>query len=454
MTTSSPFDFDFFVIGAGSGGVRAARMAAGLGARVGIAEERYFGGTCVNVGCIPKKLFMYGSRVMHDHRVAEGYGWHGPAPSLDWPAFIAGKNQEISRLNGIYLKLLQGAGCQIFETRATVIDAHTVQLGDRQVTAAHILIATGGWPYVPDVPGREHAITSNEAFFLERAPRRVVVVGGGYIAVEFAGIFHGLGAEVHQIYRGDLFLRGFDRETREFLAGQMRQKGIALHFDADVRAIARRENGLEVTLTDGQSVEADVVLYATGRRPNTQGLGLEAAGVTLAGDGAVVVNEQYETSVPSILAVGDVTNRVNLTPVALAEGMSVARRLFGGPRSTVDYDFIPTAIFSQPPVGTVGYAEEDARAHFGAIKVFTSSFTPLRYTVSEEKERAFMKMIVSAADDRVVGLHMCGEDAGEIIQGFAVALRAGATKQQFDTTIGIHPSAAEEFVTMREPVRS
>ena len=454
MTSSASFDFDLFVIGAGSGGVRAARMAAGLGARVGVAEERYFGGTCVNVGCIPKKLFMYGSRVLHDHRVAEGYGWHGPAPSLDWPAFIAGKNQEISRLNGIYLKLLEGAGCQVFETRATVIDAHTVRLGDRQVTAAHILIATGGWPYVPDVPGREHAITSNEAFFLDRAPRRVVVVGGGYIAVEFAGIFHGLGAEVHQIYRGDLFLRGFDRETREFLAGQMRHKGIALEFGTDVSAISRRENDLQVTLTDGKTIKADVVLYATGRRPNTQGLGLEEAGVTLAADGAVVVNELYETSVPSILAVGDVTNRVNLTPVALAEGMSVARRLFGGPRSTVDYDFIPTAIFSQPPVGTVGYSEEEARARFGQIKVFTSSFTPLRYTVSAEKERAFMKMIVCAADDRVVGLHVCGEDAGEIIQGFAVALRAGATKQQFDTTIGIHPSAAEEFVTMREPVRT
>lgn len=454
MTAPSSFDFDFFVIGAGSGGVRAARMAAGLGARVGIAEERYFGGTCVNVGCIPKKLFMYGSRVLHDHRVAEGYGWHGPSPSLDWQAFIAGKNQEISRLNGIYLKLLQGAGCAVFETRATVIDAHTVQLGDRRVTAKHILVATGGWPYVPDVPGREHAITSNEAFFLDRAPRRVVVVGGGYIAVEFAGIFRGLGAEVHQIYRGDLFLRGFDRETREFLAAQMQQKDIALHFDTDVRAIARREDGLEVTLTNGHSILTDVVLYATGRRPNTQGLGLEAAGVALAPDGAVVVNEHYETSVPSILAVGDVTNRVNLTPVALAEGMSVARRLFGGPRSSVDYDFIPTAIFSQPPIGTVGFSEEEARARFGSIKVFTSSFTPLRYTVSEEKERAFMKMIVSAEDDRVVGLHMCGEDAGEIIQGFAVALRAGATKQQFDTTIGIHPSAAEEFVTMREPVRT
>ena len=454
MTATSPFDFDLFVIGAGSGGVRAARMAAGLGARVGIAEERYFGGTCVNVGCIPKKLFMYGSRVLHDHRVAEGYGWHGPSPSLDWKAFIAGKNQEISRLNGVYLKLLQGAGCQIFEARATVVDAHTVQVGERRFRAAHILIATGGWPYVPDVPGREFAITSNEAFFLAEAPRRVVVVGGGYIAVEFAGIFHGLGAEVHQIYRGDLFLRGFDGETREFLATQMRQKGIALHFRVDVQTITRHAEGLEVTLTDGQSIAADVVLYATGRRPNTQGLGLEAAGVALAEDGAVEVNEHYETSVPSILAVGDVTNRVNLTPVALAEGMSVARRLFGGPRSTVDYDFIPTAIFSQPPIGTVGYSEEEARTRFGQIKVYTSSFTPLRYTVSQEKERAFMKMIVSAQDDRVVGLHMCGEDAGEIIQGFAVALRAGATKQQFDTTIGIHPSAAEEFVTMREPVRT
>ena len=454
MTSSSQFDFDLFVIGAGSGGVRAARMAAGLGARVGVAEERYFGGTCVNVGCIPKKLFMYGSRVPHDHRVSEGYGWHGPAPTLDWAEFIAGKNREIARLNGIYLKLLEGAGCKVFTSRATVVDGHTVQVGASRVTARHILIATGGWPYVPEFAGREHAITSNEAFFLDTAPRRVMVVGGGYIAVEFAGIFHGLGAEVHQVYRGDLFLRGFDTETRAFLRDQMQHKGIALHFGTDVSAITRSADGLEVKLTNGQALNVDVVLYATGRRPNTSGLGLEAAGVALADDGAVVVNAEYETSVPSILAVGDVTNRVNLTPVALAEGMAVARRLFGGPRSSVDYDYIPTAIFSQPPIGTVGYSEEEARARFGEIKVYTSSFTPLRYTVSEEKERAFMKMIVSSRDDRVVGMHMCGEDAGEIIQGFAVALRAGATKQQFDTTIGIHPSAAEEFVTMREPVRT
>lgn len=451
---STPFDFDFFVIGAGSGGVRAARVAASLGAKVGIAEERYFGGTCVNVGCIPKKLFMYGSRVPHDHRVAEGYGWQGPAPTLDWPSLIANKNTEISRLNGVYRRILEGAGCTILEDRAVLVDPHTVAVGGRHYTARHLLVATGGWPFVPEIPGRELAITSNEAFFLPRAPRRAVVVGGGYIAVEFAGILHGLGAEVTQIYRGDLFLRGFDGETREFLAGQMRHKGITLRFGTDVTRIDQEADGLRLTLQDGSAVACDVVLYATGRHPNTGGLGLEGCGVQRDEAGAIIVDEHYTTSVPSIHAVGDVTNRVNLTPVALAEGMTLARRLFGGQDTAVDYEFIPTAIFSQPPIGTVGFGEEDARARFGAIRVYTSTFTPLRYTVSTEKERSFMKMIVNSADDRVVGMHMCGEEAGEIMQGFAVAMRAGATKRQFDTTIGIHPSAAEEFVTMREVTRT
>jgi len=454
MNSPAPFDFDFFVIGAGSGGVRAARMAAGFGAKVGIAEERYFGGTCVNVGCIPKKLFVYGSRVPHDHRVAEGYGWQGPAPSLDWPTLIANKNTEISRLNGVYRRLLEGAGCPILEDRAVLVDAHTVAVAGRHYTARHLLVATGGWPFVPDIPGKEHAITSNEAFFLPELPRRAVVVGGGYIAVEFAGILQGLGAEVSQIYRGDLFLRGFDQETREFLAGQMRHKGVDLRFGQDIARIEKRADGLHLTLRDGSTLACDVVLYATGRRPNTADLGLEQCGVQCDKTGAIVVDDTYRTNVPSIFAVGDVTNRVNLTPVALAEGMAVARRLFGGKETQVDYDYIPTAIFSQPPVGTVGYSEEEAQKRFGAIKVFTSTFTPLRYTVSAEKERSFMKMIVSASDDRVVGMHMCGEEAGEIMQGFAVAMRAGATKQQFDTTIGIHPSAAEEFVTMREPTRT
>ncbi len=450
---TKPYDFDFFVIGAGSGGVRAARMAATFGARVGIAEERYFGGTCVNVGCIPKKLFVYGSRVRHDFEVATGYGWHGAPPELNWSEFIANKNTEITRLNGSYLRLLQNAGCQVFECRATLIDAHTVAMASKHYTVAHILVATGGWPFVPEIPGREHAITSNEAFFLPALPRRTVVVGGGYIAVEFAGILHGLGAEVTQIYRGDLFLRGFDTETREFLAGQMAHKGIRLRFNLDVTGITRDDSELRVSLSDGSSLACDTVLYATGRAPNSAGLGLAECGVQLARDGAIMVDAQYRTKVPSIYAIGDVTNRMNLTPVALAEGMLVARRLFGQLATEFDYDFIPTAIFSQPPIGTVGYTEEAAREKFGEVRIFTSEFTPLRYTISLEKERAFMKLVVNPVDDRVLGVHMCGEDAGEILQGFAVALRAGATKRQFDTTLGIHPSAAEEFVTMREAKR-
>lgn len=450
---SSQYDFDLFVIGAGSGGVRAARMAATFGARVGIAEERYFGGTCVNVGCIPKKLFVYGSRVLHDLDVAAGYGWHGPRPELDWPEFIANKNAEITRLSGVYLCLLENAGCQVFTGRATLADAHSVEIAGKRYTAAHILVATGGWPLVPEIPGREHAITSNEAFFLPALPARTVVVGGGYIAVEFAGILNGLGSQVTQVYRGDLFLRGFDTETRQFLAGQMEHKGIALRFKTEVTRIDRDSRGLHLTMSNGEVLDCDTVLYATGRHANTANLGLADCGVRLSQDGAIVVDNEYRTSVPSIYAVGDVTNRVNLTPVALAEGMVVARRLFARQDTQVDYHNIPTAIFSQPPIGTVGYSEEEARAKFGEVRVFTSSFTPLRYTLSTEKERAFMKLIVVPSDDRVVGIHMCGEDAGEIIQGFAVALRAGAKKRDFDTTIGIHPSAAEEFVTMREPVR-
>jgi glutathione reductase (NADPH) len=450
----SKYDFDFFVIGAGSGGVRAARMAAGFGARVCVAEERFFGGTCVNVGCIPKKLFVYASRFSEDRAVAPGYGWEPGEARFDWPTLVRNKDQEIARLNGVYERILRGAGCEIIEARATLVDAHTVEVGGRRITAEHILVATGGWPSVPELPGREHILSSNEIFHLERLPERMVVVGGGYIAVEFAGILRGLGCAVTQLYRGELFLRGFDREIRDFLADQMRHKGVDLRFGADVARIDRRSDALALTLRDGSTLECDGVLYATGRHPNTANLGLEACGVATDAQGAIVVDAEYRTSVPSILAVGDVTNRVNLTPVALAEGMAVARRLFGGRASQVDYDYIPTAVFSQPPIGTVGYTEEDAQREFGALDIYTSSFTPLRFTIAPVKEKAFMKLIVERAGQRVVGLHMCGEDAGEITQGFAVAMRAGATKQVFDSTIGIHPTAAEEFVTMREPTRS
>jgi glutathione reductase (NADPH) len=449
----SQHDFDFFVIGAGSGGVRAARMAASFGARVAVAEERYYGGTCVNVGCIPKKLFVYGSRFPEDRAVAAGYGWTVDEPTFDWPTLVRNKDTEIQRLNGIYERMLKNAGCEVIPARATLIDPHTVEVNGKHITATHILVATGGWPLVPEIPGREHILTSNEMFHLEQLPRRMVVVGGGYIAVEFAGILRGLGCEVTQLYRGEMILRGFDTETAAFLVEQMRHKGIDLRLQSDVVRIDKTATGLNLTLKDGSTLEADGVLYATGRVPMTANLGLEACGVALDAAGAIRVDAHYRTNVPSIYAVGDVTNRVNLTPVALAEGMSLARRLFGSRDTTVDYEFIPTAIFSQPPIGTVGFSEDEARKQFGDIEVFTSSFTPLRFTISPVKEKAFMKLIVEQASRRVVGLHMCGEDAGEITQGFAVAMRAGATKEIFDTTIGIHPSAAEEFVTMREPTR-
>jgi glutathione reductase (NADPH) len=449
----SQHDFDFFVIGAGSGGVRAARMAAGFGARVAVAEERYYGGTCVNVGCIPKKLFVYGSRFPEDRAVAAGYGWTVDEPQFDWPTLVRNKDTEIQRLNGIYERMLKNAGCEVIPARATLVDPHTVEVNGKHITATHILVATGGWPLVPEIPGREHILTSNEMFHLEQLPRRMVVVGGGYIAVEFAGILRGLGCEVTQLYRGEMILRGFDTETSAFLAEQMRHKGIDLRLQSDVARIDKTATGLNLTLKDGSTLEVDGVLYATGRVPMTSNLGLEACGVALDAAGAIRVDAHYRTNVPSIYAVGDVTNRVNLTPVALAEGMSLARRLFGSRDTTVDYEFIPTAIFSQPPIGTVGFSEDEARKQFGEIEVFTSSFTPLRFTISPVKEKAFMKLIVDQASRRVVGLHMCGEDAGEITQGFAVAMRAGATKEIFDTTIGIHPSAAEEFVTMREPTR-
>ena len=447
------YDCDFFVIGGGSGGVRAARMAAGFGARVVVAEERYLGGTCVNVGCIPKKLFVYASRYREDCEVARGYGWTTGEPQFDWPTLVRNKDQEIHRLNGIYERLLLNAGCEVLAARATLLDPHTVAVDGRQISAEHILVATGGWPLRPNFPGSEWVLTSNEMFHLDALPQRMVVVGGGYIAVEFAGILRGLGCAVTQIYRGPLFLRGFDNEVREFLAEQMRHKGVDLRFDTDVTRIDKTSDGLTLTLNDGSTLDADGVLYAIGRVPMTQQLGLEKCGVELDAAGAIRVDPHYRTNVPSLYALGDVTNRINLTPVALAEGMALVRRLFDGRDQTVDYEYIPTAIFSQPPVGTVGYSEADARRHFGEIEVYTSTFTPLRFTISPVKEKAFMKLIVATQTRRVVGLHLCGEDAGEITQGFAVAMRAGATKEIFDTTIGIHPSSAEELVTMREPTR-
>ena len=448
---SNTYDYDLFTIGAGSGGVRASRMSAGYGARVAVAEERYLGGTCVNVGCIPKKLLVYAAHFSEDFKDAEGFGWTIGDRQFNWATLISNKNTEIERLNGVYRKILEGSGVKIFDARAHIVDPHTVEVGGEKITAANILVATGGWPVVPDLPGKEYAITSNDAFFLEKLPRRVVIVGGGYIAVEFAGIFHGLGAEVVQLYRGPLFMRGFDIDVRRTLSTEMAKKGIEIRVNSEVTSIGKSGNVLIATLSDGATIEADFIMYATGRAPNTGKLGLEKVGVKLGSNGAVVVDDYFRTNVPSIYAIGDVTDRLKLTPVAIAEGMVLARNLFGGEPSIMDYENVPTAVFSLPPVATVGYTEEMARNRCGPVGTYKSTFRPLKHMLSGRNEKTMMKLIVERASDRVVGCHMVGPDAGEIIQGLAIALKCNATKAQFDATLGIHPTVAEEFVTMREP---
>ncbi|AWL01616.1 glutathione-disulfide reductase [Pseudomonas stutzeri] len=447
------YDFDLFVIGAGSGGVRAARFAAGFGAKVAVAESRYLGGTCVNVGCVPKKLLVYGAHYAEDIGQAQGYGWTIDGATFDWKTLIANKDREIQRLNGIYRSILVDSGVTLLQAHAQLVDAHTVEVEGKHYSAEHILIATGGWPHVPEIPGREHAITSNEAFYLDALPRRVLVVGGGYIAVEFASIFHGCGADTKLLYRGELFLRGFDGSLRDHLKDEMIKKGVDLQFNADIVHIDKLADGsLLATLEDGRTLEADCIFYATGRRPMIDGLGLEAAGVALDARGFIAVDDEYRTSVPSILAIGDVIGRVQLTPVALAEGMAVARRLFKPEQyRKVDYSTIPTAVFSLPNMATVGLTEEQAREQGYKVTLFESRFRPMKLTMTDSLERSLMKLVVDAHTDRVLGCHMAGPDAGEIMQGLAVALKAGATKQVFDETLGIHPTAAEEFVTMRTP---
>jgi len=446
-------EFDLFVIGAGSGGVRAARFSAQHGARVAIAEDRYLGGTCVNVGCVPKKLFVYASHFHADMEEAiRGYGWSVGETSFDWPTLIENKNQEIARLNGIYEGLLQNAGVHQIDGRAVIVDPHTVEVAGRRYTADHILVATGGWPTVPEIPGRELGITSNETFFLEALPKKAIIVGGGYIAVEFACIFDGLGVDVTQLYRGPLFLRGFDDDARTHLAEQIRARGVDLRFEVNVTSIEKREEGVRATLTDGTTLDADLILFATGRHPNSANLGLEEAGVELAPDGSIVVDAWSRTNVSSIWAIGDVTNRINLTPVAVHEGVCLSETLFGAGPMSPDHDDVPAAVFSQPQVGTVGLTETEARARYGDVAVYRSTFRALKHTLTGGPERTMMKLIVDRASERVVGLHMVGHEAGEIVQGFAVAIKAGATKAQFDATIGIHPTSAEEFVTMRMPV--
>ena len=447
----SRYDYDLFTIGAGSGGVRASRWAASLGARVAVAEERYLGGTCVNVGCIPKKLFAYAAHFHEDFEDAAGYGWRAGATAFEWKTLVANKDREIARLNGIYERLLKGSGVEISRARATVADPHTIEVDGRRVTAAHILIATGGWPVKPAIPGVELAFTSNEAFHLPELPRRVVVVGGGYIAVEFASIFNGLGVDTTLVYRGTSLLKAFDADLGRFLGEQMALKGVRILYERNIVRVERR-SALHSTLTDGTDLESDGVMFATGRAPNTRGLGLEAAGVRLAAGGAAVVDANFQTTIPSIHAIGDAVDRMQLTPVALAEGMVVAERLFGKGERKISYENVATAIFSHPAVGTVGWSEAQARGRGLDVAIYRSTFTPLKHTLTGRAEKVLMKLVVDKASDRVLGVHMVGAEAGEIIQGFAVALQCGATKKQFDATIGIHPTSAEEFVTMREPV--
>jgi len=448
------YDFDLFVIGAGSGGVRAARFSADYGANVAVAESRYLGGTCVNVGCVPKKLLVYGSHFSDDFKQAQGFGWSTGHPHFDWATLITHKNREIRRLNDIYRKLLATSGVTLLEGHARLTDAHHVEVNGQIFSAERILIATGGWPMVPDIPGREHAITSNEAFFLRRLPERVLVVGGGYIAVEFAGIFNGLGCDTRLLYRGDMFLRGFDQSVRYHLAEELIKNGLQLHFNTDIVKIDKLSEGsLLATLNDGRQLEADSIFYATGRRPMLDHLGLENTFVELNDAGYVSVNEHFETREPSVLAIGDVIGGVQLTPVATAEGTAIARRLFKPELyRPVDYRHIPTAVFSQPSIGTVGLSQEEAVAQGHKVTAYESRFRPMKLTMTESNERTLMKLVVDAHTDRVLGAHMVGPDAGEIIQGLAIALKAGATKRLFDETIGVHPTSAEEFVTLRTPV--
>ncbi|MEJ1158229.1 glutathione-disulfide reductase [Prosthecomicrobium sp. N25] len=448
------YDYDLFVIGAGSGGVRAARVAANHGARVAIAEEDRIGGTCVIRGCVPKKLMVYASRFADDFADAAGYGWTVGATRFDWPTLIANKDREIARLEGLYRANLEKAGVRILATRAVVEGSNAVRLaGDgRVVTARVILVATGGWPTTDErLPGREHVITSNEVFHLKEQPRRLVVAGGGYIAVEFACLFAGLGTETTLVYRGEEILRGFDREVRGHVRHELEKRGVTVRLGDVFARIDRGPAGLSIATRSGATLAADQVLMAIGRAPNTRNLGLEAAGVVLDDKGAIVVDEESRSSVSSIYAVGDVTNRVNLTPVAIREGHAFADTVFGGRRVTVDHRMVPTAVFTTPEVGTVGLIEDEVAALGRAYDVYRSTFRPMRHTLSGRDERMLMKLLVDAETDRVLGCHIVGPDAGEMVQLVGIAMGMGATKADFDRTMAVHPTAAEELVTMRSP---
>jgi glutathione reductase (NADPH) len=446
------YDYDLFVIGAGSGCVRASRIAAGHGARVGICEDYRVGGTCVIRGCVPKKLLVYGSKFAHEFEDAAAYGWTVPAPTHSWATLRDNVQKEVDRLNGVYLRLLEGAGVKLHMGRGRLMDRHTIQVGEETVTAEKILIAAGGHPVVPEIPGREFAITSNEAFHLpDPLPKRITIVGAGYIAVEFAGIFNSLGAHVDLVLRRDRVLRGFDEECRTAVHDALKDSGIKLRTEMEIgRIIATGgKSPYQVCTPLGGMFETDVVMYATGRAPNTTGIGLEKAGVQLDKAGAIAVDEWSRTTAPNIWAVGDITDRINLTPVAIMEGHCFADTEFGNKPRKPDHRDVPSAVFCQPELANVGLTEEEAKYTLGEIRVFTAAFRPMKYTVPGRQQRTFMKLIVEAATDKVVGVHMVGDDAAELIQGLAVAVKAGATKAQFDATVGIHPTAGEEFVTMR-----
>lgn len=447
------YDYDLIVIGAGSGGVRASRISAGHGARVAVIEESRPGGTCVIRGCVPKKLLMYGSSFSSEIEDAAGYGWHLSVDGHDWPSLIEAKNRELDRLEAIYRSLLSNAGVELIEGRGVVSGPHSVRVGEREITAERLLIATGGWPQIPDVPGlAEHAITSNEALDLAQRPDRIIVYGAGYIACEFASIFHGFGVETHLVYRAELPLRGFDEEIRAEAATALAGRGINLHPNCTISSVvAGPQDVKSVTLSDDVIINVDQVMAATGRLPNTAGLGLEVAGMTLGPKGEIAVDANSQTPVASIYAVGDVTDRVALTPVAIAEGHAFADSVFGGRPRQVSHANIPSAVFTQPPIASVGLTEEQAIRHGTEIIVFISRSNAMKNTISGRQEKTFMKLVVDKVTDRVLGAHMLGPDAGEIMQGIGVAIVAGATKADFDATIGIHPTAAEEFVTMRTP---
>ncbi|NBC88689.1 MAG: glutathione-disulfide reductase [Alphaproteobacteria bacterium] len=448
----SEYDYDLFVIGAGSGGVRAARLAAQLGKRVGIAEEHRVGGTCVIRGCVPKKLLVYAGQLGKAIEDAAGFGWTVEGKRFDWPALIANKDREIDRLNGIYIQNLERAGVELFQSRAEIAGPHTIRLtaDNREVTAGTILIATGGRPFVPDVPGKEHAITSNEAFHLNKLPERIVIVGGGYIGVEFAAIFNALGSTVTLVYRGETLLRGFDDDLRTGIMEQMQKSGIEMCLCADIEEITKTAGGLRAACTGGAVYDADVVMFATGRQPNTEGLGLEALGVERGWNGYVVVDDYSRSSVPHIYAIGDVTHRVALTPVAIDEGARFVETAFKANPTEVDHDYIPTAVFSQPEIGTVGLTEAQARERQTGVDIYMSKFRPMKHTLSGRDEQMLMKLIVDRVSDAVLGVHIMGPDAAEMVQIAAIPLRMGATKADFDATMALHPSAAEELVTMRE----